>query len=144
MKVLLSLFMAILVLTGCYAYEPAPVDRYDFQGDWQGTIQDSTGGTGTLSVTIDFQSGGDFEDANLGGRWEADFGENGTSNGIIQGSTYDYENLYIFLNPESAINCGLRPSTVREGDEIKAIYDVVDNSECLAAGFGQGSFTLRR
>lgn len=63
-----SLFLTTLVLTACliYPYDPGPYEPpelYDFEGDWSGTVKESVGGTGTLSVTVTFQS----SSGNLGG-----------------------------------------------------------------------------
>jgi hypothetical protein len=145
-KKIAALLLLIVLLPGCFvSYEPVPPEAiYDFKGTWQGTITDSVGGDGQLTVTILYQSTGTYQEAQFGGNWEADFGAKGKSSGILQGTTYDYENLNIFLNPSSAISCSLRPSTVRNSNTVAATYSAVNDVSCLEAGFGQGTFSLTK
>lgn len=145
MKKAILFLLVTVILPACVSYQPVPPSAvYDFKGNWQGTIKDSVGGDGQITVTILYQSTGTYQEAQFGGNWEADFGAKGKSSGILQGTTYDYENLNIFLNPESAISCSLRPSMVRNGNTVAATYSAVSDGSCLQAGFGQGTFSLTK
>ncbi len=149
MKKVFALFLVICLLPACISYQPVPPQAvFDFKGTWQGTIKDSVGGDGQLTVTILYQSTGKYREAQFGGNWEADFGAKGKTSGILQGTTYDYENLNVFLNPATAISCSLRPSTVRSSNTVAATYSAVSDSACLNAclnaGFGQGTFSLTK
>jgi hypothetical protein len=144
-KYLLSLSLFTLLVTACCSYTPvSTIEIYDFRGTWTGVIKDSVGGDGTLVVTILYQSSTIYQEAQFGGNWEADFGEKGKSSGILQGTTYDYENLNVFLSPSAAISCSLRPSTVRNDNTVAATYSAVGDSACLNAGFGQGTFSITK
>ena len=138
MEKTISFLLLTFILSACIvSYEPVPPEAiYDFKGTWRGTIKDSVGGDGTLTVTVLYQSTGQYQEAQFGGNWEVDFGEKGKSSGILQGTTYDYENLNVFLNPASAIACSLRPTTVRNDKTVAATYSAVSDSACLNAGFG--------
>jgi hypothetical protein len=143
-KTIIVSFLTTVILTACCtSYTPLPVDAFDFKGTWTGTIQDSVGGQGTLTVTIIFQSSGNYQQATLGGRWEATF-PSGKSSGLFQGTTLDYENIDGFLNPDVAINCDLRPTMVRNNNTVSATYSAANDPSCQQAGFGQGSLTLTR
>jgi hypothetical protein len=142
--IIISFTLLFLLTACCTSYEPLPSDAFDFKGNWTGTIQDSVGGQGTLIVSILFQSSGQYREVSLGGRWEADFGEKGKSAGLFNGTTFDYETIDGVLNPNTAIDCNLFPTLVRNGNSVSATYSAVSDLACQQAGFGQGSLTLTR
>ena len=146
----LGLCLAVLVLTACpiYPYDPGydPPELYDFEGDWSGAVKDSVGGTGSLNVTVTFQS----RSGNLGGEWEVVFGED-TVGGVFNGNAYNsYESsegeVKLRLIPAAATGCILESTGVNEDGKLSATYNAspTQPAACADLAFGVGTFTITK
>ena len=111
--------VSVLLLTAC-PYTPPPLpDPYDYVGTWSGTISDSVGGAGDVTVEVITQS--DDYGGTLGGAWRANFG-NAASNGIVRGG-YDYGNAMRFSLISSATpECFYSVEAARTDDTIRGTY----------------------
>ncbi|MGL4609899.1 MAG: hypothetical protein ACRCYY_09470 [Trueperaceae bacterium] len=144
-KIIFYKIIPLLLLTFCLvSCDVTGAQGYNFIGMWTGVFKDSVSGEGTMTVNIVYQSSGSYQEAQLGGDWQVDFGANGQAAGIFQGTTYDFEGLGISFYPQDAPLCSFRPTTVRNDDHLGATYIAVSSQPCLEAGFGQGTFSVTK
>ena len=93
LRALFPAVVSVLLLTACPISDP-PIDPYPpydeaftYLGTWAGTLNDSVGGAGSVTMDVITQ-GEDYYNGALNGSWKADFG-GAASSGILRG-TYDY------------------------------------------------------
>ena len=147
---ILGLLAVVTALTACpiYPYDSSydPPDLYNFEGAWSGTVKDSVGGTGTLNVTVTFQS----SSGHLGGEWQATFGE-ATAEGVFNGNAYvsyrgGEDEVNLRLIPAAATGCILESTGVREDDKLSATYNAspAQPEACAGLAFGVGTFNISK
>ncbi len=141
-----TLFLSVPLLTACPIYPdpyyPPPPLNYDFKGTWLGTLNDSQGGEGALTLVFTYQNTSTYA---YGGSWQADFGTSDTQ-GVFEGQA-DYGNsvsalLYLAEFP----NCALEIRGARDEDTVAGTYRAASFQPegCTAAAFGLGTFTVTK
>jgi hypothetical protein len=116
-----------LALVGCGGDD----DEDNLSGNYQGTIQDSLVGTGTITATL-VQN-----DSTVTGTFQTSFPA-GTSGGSLSG-TRNGDAFTFILTPSQPLACPLNVAVTVDGDEIQGTYAAFN---CPVAE--TGSFTLTR
>lgn len=138
-----ALLVSVPLLTACPfdPYYPPPPLSYDFKGMWSGTLTDSRGGEGTLTLVFNYQT-----DYTFGGSWQANFGAAGTQ-GVFEGRTEPYDStvsasLYLAELP----NCALEIKGGRDEDTVSGTYRAAASQpeSCATVAFGLGAFTITK
>ena len=122
LRALFPAVVSVLLLTACPISDP-PIDPYPpydeaftYLGTWTGTLTDSVGGAGAMTVDMITQ-GEDYYNGVLGGSWNADFG-GAASGGILRG-TYDYARTLNFdLTSSTTPDCIYNVNAMRTEDEV--------------------------
>jgi len=122
MNRVITFFLAAILAVGlsaCGGSGGGPgASTFSYSGTWTGTIVDSIGGAGTMTVTI-VQSG-----ANIAGTWQA-LAPGLTNGGNVVGIV-DNTQVLAQLNPSDPTTCPFDVVAVRSGSTLSGTYAAFD------------------